>query len=86
MVDGWVVFGVVICPFVAAFNTVVTELLLGFLALVHGLGLLRDNDKVGDTKDSGVVCLDGSAWLRPTHFNESLMEGGHFFGCGVERA
>ncbi len=28
MVDGWVVFGVVICPIVAAFIPVVTELLL----------------------------------------------------------
>ncbi len=28
--------------------------------------------------------MDGSAWLRPTHFNEGLMEGGYFFGCGLE--
>jgi hypothetical protein len=92
MVDGWVVFGVVVCPIVAAFIPVVTKLLLGFSALeppyakVHGLGLLRDNGEVGDANGSGVVCLDGSAWLRPTHFDESLTEGDHFFGCGVESA
>ncbi len=29
---------------------------------------------------------DGSGWLRLTHFDENLMEGGHFFGDGVESA
>ena len=33
VVDGWVVFGVVVCPIVAAFIPVVTELLFRFLAL-----------------------------------------------------
>jgi hypothetical protein len=53
---------------------------------VHGLGLSQDNGEVGDANGSGVVSLDGSAWLRPTHLNESLMEGGHFLGCGVMSA
>jgi hypothetical protein len=30
--------------------------------------------------------LDGCTWLRPTHFNEGLMEGDHFLGCVVESA
>jgi hypothetical protein len=94
VVDGWVVFGVVVCPIVAAFIPLVTELLLRFSALeppyveVHGLGLLQDNGEVGNTNanGSGVVCLDGSAWLRPTHLDESLTEGDHFLGCGEESA
>jgi hypothetical protein len=53
---------------------------------VHGLGLLWDNGEVSDTNGSGVVCLDGSAWLRQTHIDESLMEGDHFLSCGVESA
>jgi hypothetical protein len=32
MVDGWVVLGAVVCPIVAAFIPVVTELLLRFSA------------------------------------------------------
>jgi hypothetical protein len=47
---------------------------------------LRDDGEVGDANGSGVVHLDGHAWLRPTHFDESLMEGDHFLGCGVESA
>ncbi len=53
---------------------------------VYQLGLLQDDGEVGDVNGSGVVCLDGSAWLRPTHLDESLTEGGHFLGCGVESA
>jgi hypothetical protein len=89
VVDGWVVFGVVVCPIVAAFVPVVMELMFGFLALgpplveVHGLGLLWDDGKVGDAIRSGVVGLDGSAWLSPIHFDEGLLEGDHFFGCDV---
>ncbi len=30
--------------------------------------------------------MDGCAWLRPTHFDEGLTEGGHFIGCGVVSA
>ncbi len=51
---------------------------------IHGFDFLRDNGEVGDANGSGVVHLDGHAWLRPTHFDESLMEGGHFLGGGVE--
>ncbi len=47
---------------------------------------MQDNGEVGDTNGSGVVCLDGRAWLRPTHFDEGLMEGDHFLGGGVESA
>ncbi len=47
---------------------------------------LRDNGEVGDTIDSGVLCLDGCAWLWPTYFNEGLLEGDHFLGGGVESA
>ncbi len=45
-----------------------------------------DNGEVGDANNSGVIHLDGRVWLRPTHFNEDLTEGGHFFGSGVESA
>ena len=42
--------------------------------------------EVGDANGSGVVCLDGHLWLRPTHFDEGLTEGDYFLGCGVESA
>ncbi len=51
---------------------------------VHGLGFLQDNGEVNGANVSGVVHLDGRAWLRPTYFDEGLTEGDHFFGCGVE--
>jgi hypothetical protein len=35
LVDGWVVLGVAVCPFVTAFIPVVVELLLRFLAASH---------------------------------------------------
>ncbi len=53
---------------------------------MHGLGFTRDDGEVGDTNSSGVVHLDGCTWLQPTHFDEGLMEGGHFLGCSVESA
>ncbi len=51
---------------------------------IHGFVFLQDNDEVGDANGSRVVCLDGCAWLRPTHFDEGLMEGDHFLGSGIE--
>jgi hypothetical protein len=53
---------------------------------VHGLSFLQDNGEAGDANGSGVVHLDGRAWLQPTHFDESLTKGGHFLGCSVESA
>ncbi len=50
------------------------------------LFFLRDNGEDSDANGSGVVHLDGHAWLQPTHFNEVLMEGDHFLGGGVESA
>ncbi len=47
---------------------------------------MRDDGEVGDTNGSKFVHLDECAWLQPTHFDESLMEGDHFLGCGVESA
>jgi hypothetical protein len=44
------------------------------------LVFLQDNGEVGDANGSGVVHLDGCAWLRPTHFDEGLTEGDHFLG------
>ncbi len=90
MVDWWVVLGVVVCPIVAARIPVAAELLLRFSAAeppkveIHGLGFLRNNGEVGDTNGSRVVHLDGRAWLRPTRFDEGLMEGDHFLCGGVE--
>jgi hypothetical protein len=69
VVDWWVVLGVVVCPIVTALIPVVAKLL---------------NGEVGDANSSGVVLLNGRAWLRSTHFDEGLMEGGHFLGGGVE--
>ncbi len=48
--------------------------------------MLRDNGEVGDVNSSGFVCLEGRAWLRPTHFDQDLTEGEHFLGGGVESA
>ncbi len=39
---------------------------------------------VGDADCSGVVCLDWSSGLWPTHFVESLLERNHFLDGGVE--
>ncbi len=68
-------------PIVTALIPLVAEVLLRFLAAeppyaeIHGLGFLRDNGEIGDANGSGVVGLDGRAWLRPTHFDEGLMVG-----------
>ncbi len=45
-----------------------------------------DNGEVGDAIGSEVVHLDGRGRLRPTYFDEGLMEGDHFLGCGGESA
>jgi hypothetical protein len=50
------------------------------------LGFVQDDGVVGDANGSGVVCVDGCALLWPTHFNEGLMDGDHFLGCGGESA
>ena len=42
---------------------------------VHGLSFLQDNGEAGDANGSGVVHLDGRAWLQPTYFDEGLAEG-----------
>ncbi len=47
---------------------------------------MQNNGEVGDANGSGVVRLDGPAWLWPTHFDEGLTEGDHFLGGGVESA
>ncbi len=39
---------------------------------------------VGDANCSGVVRLDWSVGLWPTHFVEGLLERNHFLGGGVE--
>ncbi len=47
---------------------------------------MQDIGEVGDTNVSGVVHLDWHAWLRPTHYDECLTEGGHYLGGDVESA
>ncbi len=49
-----------------------------------GLGFPRYDGVVGDANSSGVVHLDGSVWLWPTHSIEGLSERDHFLGGGVE--
>ncbi len=75
------------CPYPSSSGTVVE--ILGSGVTISGdpwNWFLRENCEVGDANSSGVVHLDGHAWLRPTHFNEGLTEGGHFLGGGVESA
>ena len=90
VVDGQVVFGVVVNQIVAAFVPVAVELFLGLTALkppqaeIHGLGFPWYDGLVGDADSSGVVHLDGSVWLWPTRFVEGLLERDHFLGGGVE--
>jgi hypothetical protein len=48
------------------------------------MDLVFANGEVVDANGSGVVHLDGRVWLQPTLLDESLMEGDHFLGCGVE--
>jgi hypothetical protein len=37
---------------------------------------LQDNGEIGDANGSVSVVLNEGVWLRPTHFDESLTEGG----------
>ena len=90
MIDVWVGFGGVIGKVGRAWTPVVTELALGFAAAeppkahVHGLHFLSYDGFVGDAQGCGVVCLDGGLGLWPTHFDEGLLQGGHFFGADDE--
>ncbi len=75
------------CPYPSSSRTVVE--ILGSGATISRdpwTWFLRDNGEVGDVNGSGVVHLDGCAWLRPTHFDAGLMQGDHFLGGGVESA
>ncbi len=90
VVDGQVVFGVVVGQVATAFVPVEAKLFLGFTALeppyaeIHGLGFPWNDGEVGDADCRGVVRLDLSAGLWPTHFVEGLLERNYFFGGGVE--
>ena len=80
VVDGWVVFGVIVGQVATAFVPVEAELFLGFAASeppqaeIHGLGFPWNDGEVGNANCSGVVCLDRSAGLWPTQFVECLSE------------
>jgi hypothetical protein len=84
MVGVWVVFGVIISPVFGTSIPVVTKLVLRCAALkppeahIHHLGPVGHNCFVGNTDRSGVISLDGSFWLWPSHSNEGLPVGNHF--------
>jgi hypothetical protein len=75
------------CPYPSSSRTIVEILSRG--ATISGgpwTWFLRDNGEVGDANGNGVVHLDGRVWLRSTHFDEGLTEGGHFLGGSEESA
>ncbi len=75
------------CPYPSSSGIVVETLGSGAtIGIDLWIWFLRDNGEVGDANGSGVVHLDGCAWLRPTHFDEGLTERDHFLGGGVESA
>jgi hypothetical protein len=73
MVGIRVVFGVVISPVFGARIPVVTKLILRSTAAeppeahIHHLAPTRNNSVVNNPRRCGVVCLDGTFGLGPTH-------------------
>ena len=67
-----------------------SELALGFSAAepvefhVHGFCFARDAGFFGHADCCGVVALDGSWGMGPSHFGEGLTERDHFFGYKEE--
>ena len=47
---------------------------------------VRYDGFVGHADRCGVVALDGSGGLGPSHFGEGLTEGGRFFGYKEDAA
>lgn len=66
------------------------ELFLGFVAAelpkvnVHGLYCFGRDCFVDNAPSYCVVGLDWLLRLRPTHFDQGLTNGDHFFGTGEE--
>ena len=92
MVDGRVALGAVGGEVELAGGPEESELALGFSAAepvevhVHGFRFARNDGLVGHTDRCGVVTLDGSGGLRPSHLGEGLTEGDHLFGYKEEAA
>ena len=90
MIRGRVVLGVVISKVVGATFPVEAELLLGFAtaepveAEPYHFGSTLDNSVVEETSGCGVVGLDWSLRLGPTHFFEGCTKGDEFPGGNVE--
>jgi hypothetical protein len=84
MVGVWVVFGAMISPVFGTSIPVLTKLVLRCAASkppeahIHHLGPARHNRFVGNTDRGGVISLDRSFWLWPSHSNEGLPVGNHF--------
>ena len=53
-------------------------------AHVHGFYVLCYGGEVGDANISSVVIFQGFLRLRPSHFYESVTQGGHFLGGNIE--
>ena len=87
MVGVWVVFGVIISPVFGTSIPVISKLVLGCTASkppeahIHHFGPAGDNCFVGNTDGGGVISLDRSFWLWPSHSDEGLPVGNHFL-CG----
>ena len=71
-------------------SPIVAELILRFAAAdpvetyVHRLGAYGHNGVVCDTRCRQIIGLDRSSRLRPTNFNEGLMQWYHVFGHNEE--
>ena len=91
VVDGRMALGAVVGEVELAGGPEESELALRFSAAepvevhVHGFCFTRNDGLVGYADRCGIVSLDGSGGLRPSHFGEGLPEGDHLF-CDEEEA
>ncbi len=90
MVGVWVMFGVVIGPVFGSSIPVISKLVLRCTASkppeahIHHFGPAGDNCFVGNTDGGGVISLDRSFRLWPSHSDEGLPVGNHF-SCGDKK-
>ena len=91
MVGVWVMFSVVISPVFRASIPVIVKLVLGCAASkppethIHHFCPAGNNCFVGNTIGCGVIRLDRSLRLWPSHSDERLPVGNHF-SCRDEKA
>jgi hypothetical protein len=87
MVGIWVMFGVVVGPVFGACIPVIMKLVLRCMAMepselhIHHFAPARNNSFIGNPRCSGVISLDRTFRLGPTHVNKVLVVGNHLSCC-----